>query len=230
MKTLEERKEDFKMRVYELDEPKDRLDAFYDYWAEHNDGGKKMRFELSKNQPFNTKRRMGTWKKIEQSREETIDKARPIVQHDTYERPKLEITEEERRKNTMTNIMLAYDHWKAHKELPLSYTCAFDSLYEMGVFPNPNTNDMVRDWYAKMAKAGRTVAAYNLRQKEIKLKAQPGSKGTKELLEVRNTHSEILKQGAKHPIVAGYSKLQCLVVLFKKYTKDEIKERIEETY
>ena len=83
MKTLEERKEDFKMRVYELDEPKDRLDAFYDYWSEHNDGGKKMRFELSKNQPFNTKRRMGTWKKIEQSREETIDKARPTAQHDT---------------------------------------------------------------------------------------------------------------------------------------------------
>ena len=230
MKTLEERKEDFKMLVYELDEPRDRLDAFYDYWSEHNDGGKKMRFELSKNQPFNTKRRMGTWKKIEQSKEETIEKARPIVYHDTYERPVLEISQDERRQNTMNNIMLAYDHWKAHKELPLSYTCAFDSLYEMGIFPSPNVSEKVREWYGRMAKAGRTVATWNLRQKEIKLKAQPQSIGTKELLEVRKTQNEIIKDGAKHPIVVGYSKLQCLITLFTKYSKHEIKERIEETY
>lgn len=38
---------------------------FFDYWTEHNEGGKKMRFELAKNQPFNITRRLQTWKKKE---------------------------------------------------------------------------------------------------------------------------------------------------------------------
>lgn len=39
------------------------LKEFFYYWTEKSDNGKKMRFELSKNQPFNTSRRLGTWKK-----------------------------------------------------------------------------------------------------------------------------------------------------------------------
>jgi hypothetical protein len=39
------------------------LKEFFYYWTEKSDNGKKMRFELSKNQPFNTARRLGTWKK-----------------------------------------------------------------------------------------------------------------------------------------------------------------------
>ena len=41
----------------------DLLKEFFYYWTEKSDNGKKMRFELSKNQPFNTSRRLGTWKK-----------------------------------------------------------------------------------------------------------------------------------------------------------------------
>ena len=43
----------------------DLLKEFFYYWTEKSDNGKKMRFELSKNQPFNTSRRLGTWKKNE---------------------------------------------------------------------------------------------------------------------------------------------------------------------
>ena len=41
------------------------LKEFFYYWTEKTDNGKKMRFELSKNQPFNTARRLSTWKKNE---------------------------------------------------------------------------------------------------------------------------------------------------------------------
>lgn len=39
------------------------LREFFDYWTEHNQDGQKMRFEYSKNQPFNVSRRLGTWKR-----------------------------------------------------------------------------------------------------------------------------------------------------------------------
>ena len=42
---------------------KDLLNDFYSYWTEHNEKGKKMRFEMSKNQPFNIKRRLVTFLK-----------------------------------------------------------------------------------------------------------------------------------------------------------------------
>jgi len=61
--TLEQRKKDFVLDVYSYDEPKDLLDDFISYWTEHNKGGRKMRFEMSKNQPFNIGRRIGTWKR-----------------------------------------------------------------------------------------------------------------------------------------------------------------------
>lgn len=39
------------------------LREFYEYWTEHNEQGQKMRFEYSKNQPFNVSRRLATWSK-----------------------------------------------------------------------------------------------------------------------------------------------------------------------
>lgn len=42
---------------------KELLNDFYLYWSETNEGGKKMRFEYAKNQPFNIARRLVTWKK-----------------------------------------------------------------------------------------------------------------------------------------------------------------------
>lgn len=41
---------------------KEEIEKFVSYWTEHNDNGKVMRFEMKKNQPFNTKRRMITWR------------------------------------------------------------------------------------------------------------------------------------------------------------------------
>lgn len=52
-----------KLVPYLTDYSKDIIRDFFDYWTEHNEGGKKMRFELAKNNPFNIKRRLGTWKK-----------------------------------------------------------------------------------------------------------------------------------------------------------------------
>ena len=45
---------------------RDMLKEFHEYWTEHNDNGKKMRFEYSKNQPFNVSRRLATWNKRRQ--------------------------------------------------------------------------------------------------------------------------------------------------------------------
>ena len=64
--TLEERKEIFALQTKYSELAKDysveMMLEFYNYWSEHNEGGKKMRFEMSKNQPFNIKRRLVTWK------------------------------------------------------------------------------------------------------------------------------------------------------------------------
>ena len=64
-KTLEERKSYFMFKVGEHcdDYNEEFNEEFVGYWTEHNDNGKKMRFEMSKNQPFNIKRRLATWKK-----------------------------------------------------------------------------------------------------------------------------------------------------------------------
>ena len=45
------------------------ISEFYYYWSEHNENGKKMRFEMSKNQPFNLSRRLVTWKSRSKSTE-----------------------------------------------------------------------------------------------------------------------------------------------------------------
>ena len=64
-KSIEDRKAEFKNSLLPfLDEyDKDLVKDFFLYWSEHNDNGKKMRYELSKNQPFNRKRRLSTWLK-----------------------------------------------------------------------------------------------------------------------------------------------------------------------
>ena len=40
---------------------KAELIEFLEYWTEHNETGKKLRFEYAKNQPFNLSRRLMTW-------------------------------------------------------------------------------------------------------------------------------------------------------------------------
>lgn len=65
-KSLEDRKEHFtdEVAATQLNGTQykgDMLLEFIDYWTEHNEGGQKMRFEMSKNQPFNIKRRLVTW-------------------------------------------------------------------------------------------------------------------------------------------------------------------------
>ena len=46
---------------------KPMLLEFLEYWTESNDNGKLLRFEMSKNQPFNLSRRLGTWNKKNQT-------------------------------------------------------------------------------------------------------------------------------------------------------------------
>lgn len=58
---LEERKINFGIRLKEF-EPiygRDMLKAFYRYWTDHNEGGKKMLFE--RRETFNIKLRLETW-------------------------------------------------------------------------------------------------------------------------------------------------------------------------
>jgi hypothetical protein len=57
------RKVRFKKELFTLFPTKDLqvLKAFTEYWTEHNDNGKKMRFEMEK--VFNKKRRMDTWER-----------------------------------------------------------------------------------------------------------------------------------------------------------------------
>ena len=46
---------------------KDMLNEFYLYWTEHNDKGKKLRFQYAKNQPFYIQRRLVTWSNRQQN-------------------------------------------------------------------------------------------------------------------------------------------------------------------
>lgn len=60
---LNKRKAGFKKSLHPFLERygSDLLNEFYGYWTEHNPKGKKMRFEYSKNQPFDINRRLQTW-------------------------------------------------------------------------------------------------------------------------------------------------------------------------
>lgn len=62
-KELKERKEVFYKQVieYGAQYDSDELYKFFNHWSEHNENGKKMKFEFSKNQPFNIKNRLKTW-------------------------------------------------------------------------------------------------------------------------------------------------------------------------
>ena len=64
-KPIEDRKYEFENKCgkYSDEYYTETLMDFISYWTEANDGAKKMRFEMAKNQPFNIGRRLGTWKK-----------------------------------------------------------------------------------------------------------------------------------------------------------------------
>lgn len=68
VKTIEERAYDFMQRVAEFksEYSKEMLRAFYDYWTEKNEGGRKMRFEMQK--VFDIKRRLVTWSNNEKKK------------------------------------------------------------------------------------------------------------------------------------------------------------------
>ena len=65
--TISERKAKFieRMKEYLINQDRNLMNEFYLYWTEHNEGGKKMRFEMEK--VFNIKRRFGTWKRNSES-------------------------------------------------------------------------------------------------------------------------------------------------------------------
>ncbi len=60
-KRIEERKESFKERIltYSTIYQREMLLKFFDYWSEHNENGKKMRFEMQKT--FDVEKRLRTW-------------------------------------------------------------------------------------------------------------------------------------------------------------------------
>lgn len=60
-KTIEERAIDFwnELERYKGSYGREMLQAFYNYWTEYNEGGRKMRFEQEK--IFNIQRRLATW-------------------------------------------------------------------------------------------------------------------------------------------------------------------------
>lgn len=64
-KDKDKRKETFKNKILEFLDKYDSvlLDEFFEYWTESNTGSNVLRFEMSKNQPFDISRRLGTWKK-----------------------------------------------------------------------------------------------------------------------------------------------------------------------
>lgn len=59
--TIEERKYNFGLRLipYANQYPREMLKQFRDYWCEHNENGRKMRFEMQK--VFNLKLRLKKW-------------------------------------------------------------------------------------------------------------------------------------------------------------------------
>ena len=65
--TIEDRKKRFaeSLRMYLKEYGRDTLNAFYSYWTEINENGKKMRFE--KEDTFEIAKRLRTWKKNETS-------------------------------------------------------------------------------------------------------------------------------------------------------------------
>ena len=67
------------MEVYELNEPKERLDKFIAYWTAHKKNSVKMRFELEKYQPFLMGLRMGAWKRNEKRWAKEVDEAREKI-------------------------------------------------------------------------------------------------------------------------------------------------------
>ena len=77
--SLIQRKGQFKelLKPFLGDYGKDVLNNFYEYWTEHEEKGKKMRHELSKNKPFNIKTRLVRCKKRNRSnskKDDTIDR------------------------------------------------------------------------------------------------------------------------------------------------------------
>jgi len=64
-KEMDKRKESFKKSVFEFSEnyKESMLNDFFEYWTEHGENDKKMRFEKEKT--FGISRRLATWKKNE---------------------------------------------------------------------------------------------------------------------------------------------------------------------
>lgn len=73
-RTLEDRKKSFieNLRPHLEKYGKDTLNAFYQYWTETNEGGKKMRFEMEK--VFEVAKRLAAWKSRELSSFKEEDK------------------------------------------------------------------------------------------------------------------------------------------------------------
>lgn len=68
METIEDRSKEFMNKCAKFLDKYDKvmLRAFYDYWTEKNEKGRKMRFEMEK--VFDISRRLATWKRNQDER------------------------------------------------------------------------------------------------------------------------------------------------------------------
>ena len=67
-KTLEERKKEFGMKLvpYMDKYGREMIRDFFNYWSEHNEGGKLMAFEKTSKKTFSIPHRLATWKRKEE--------------------------------------------------------------------------------------------------------------------------------------------------------------------
>lgn len=84
--TIDERQKIFMEKIAEhLNEyPKEMLRAFYDYWTEKNEGGRKMRFETQK--IFEIGKRLKTWKRNESKNGTSNNRGKSITPEGTLDR------------------------------------------------------------------------------------------------------------------------------------------------
>ena len=77
--SLEERKQKFahKLATFLNDYDKKMIREFYDYWSEHGENDRKMRFE--KQTSFSIKNRLSRWHKNQQDKIKPINIARTII-------------------------------------------------------------------------------------------------------------------------------------------------------
>lgn len=133
-------------------------------------------------------------------------------------------SEEEIKENALANIMLAYDHWKEHSNVPTDYAVAFDRLYEWGLLPDREANEAVKKAYhQKLCQAHLNVVGPIL--DKMQWSEKEDLKDTPKYKEMKKRYHEL--NDYNHPEVQA--RFRCLVLAgyFKKTDKESLKVMVE---